>query len=66
MKLILILLEQLDDSDDLLFVVFLSMFDFMELAIASAAMGFLKTFIHLPVPLVLAEHLPKERCILFV
>lgn len=66
MKLILILLEQLDDSDDLLFVVFLSMFDFMGLSIASAAMGFLKTFIHLPVPLVLAEHLPEERCILFV
>lgn len=40
---------------------FLEVFDFKGLAIVSSVMGFLKTLVFLPTPLVLAEYLSKER-----
>lgn len=43
------------------FVVFLRVFDFQGMAIITAVMGFLRTWIHVPLPLVFGEYLPKER-----
>uniref|UniRef100_A0A1A9W694 Major facilitator superfamily (MFS) profile domain-containing protein n=1 Tax=Glossina brevipalpis TaxID=37001 RepID=A0A1A9W694_9MUSC len=41
--------------------VFLTAFDFKGMAIITAVMGFLRTWIHVPLPLVFAEYLPKDR-----
>uniref|UniRef100_A0A1A9ZB14 Major facilitator superfamily (MFS) profile domain-containing protein n=1 Tax=Glossina pallidipes TaxID=7398 RepID=A0A1A9ZB14_GLOPL len=41
--------------------VFLTVFDFKNMAIITAVMGFLRTWIHVPLPLVFAEYLPKDR-----
>lgn len=35
--------------------------DFMGMACITAVLGFLRTWIHVPLPLVLADYLPKER-----
>lgn len=37
------------------------MFDFYGIAITTAVIGFLRTWLHVPLPLVFAEHLPAER-----
>lgn len=42
-------------------IVFLRVYDFVALATISAVIGFFKTFLHLPAPIVFAEYLPKER-----
>lgn len=47
----------------ILILVFLEVYDFKGLAIVSAIMGFLKTLVFLPTPLVLAEYLSKRRYI---
>ncbi|XP_037813118.1 monocarboxylate transporter 7 [Lucilia sericata] len=41
--------------------VFLNAFDFKSMSIITAVMGFLRTWIHVPLPLIFAEYLPKER-----
>ncbi|XP_061396623.1 monocarboxylate transporter 9 [Musca vetustissima] len=41
--------------------VFLNVYDFKGMAIITAVMGFLRTWIHVPLPLIFAEYLPKER-----
>ncbi|XP_058121202.1 monocarboxylate transporter 7 [Anopheles ziemanni] len=40
---------------------FLCVFDFYGMAIVTAIMGFLRTWIHVPMPLVFSEYLPQER-----
>ncbi|XP_058058226.1 monocarboxylate transporter 7 [Anopheles bellator] len=40
---------------------FLCVFDFYGMAIVTAIMGFLRTWIHVPLPLVFSEYLPQER-----
>ncbi|CAD6995604.1 unnamed protein product [Ceratitis capitata] len=40
---------------------FLNVYNFRDMAFTTAAMGFLRTWIHVPLPLVFAEYLPKER-----
>ncbi|KAH8398043.1 hypothetical protein KR222_011561, partial [Zaprionus bogoriensis] len=35
--------------------------DFMSMAYITAVLGFLRTWVHVPLPLVLADYLPKER-----
>lgn len=40
---------------------FLNVFSYVDMACTTAAMGFLRTWIHVPLPLVFAEYLPKER-----
>ncbi|XP_054747128.1 monocarboxylate transporter 9 [Anastrepha obliqua] len=40
---------------------FLNVFNFSDMACTTAVMGFLRTWIHVPLPLVFAEYLPKER-----
>ncbi|XP_005186890.2 monocarboxylate transporter 9 [Musca domestica] len=41
--------------------VFLNVSSFKGMAIITAVMGFLRTWIHVPLPLIFAEYLPKER-----
>lgn len=41
--------------------VFLKVYDFYEMLAVTAVMGFLRTWIHVPLPLVFAEYLPSER-----
>ncbi|XP_075154484.1 monocarboxylate transporter 9 [Haematobia irritans] len=41
--------------------VFLYVADFQGMAVITAVMGFLRTWIHVPLPLIFAEYLPKER-----
>lgn len=41
--------------------VFLGIFDFTGMAIITGVMGFFRTWIHVPMPLVFAEYLPQER-----
>lgn len=43
------------------FAVFLNTFTFRGMVIVAAAMGFIRTWLHVPVSLTFAEHLPKER-----
>lgn len=43
------------------FLVFLTVSDFKGMATVTAVMGFLRTWIHVPLPLIFAEYLPKER-----
>lgn len=40
---------------------FLNVFSYADMVCTTAAMGFLRTWIHVPLPLVFAEYLPKER-----
>uniref|UniRef100_A0A0A1WGI3 Monocarboxylate transporter 9 n=1 Tax=Zeugodacus cucurbitae TaxID=28588 RepID=A0A0A1WGI3_ZEUCU len=40
---------------------FLNVYSYADMACTTAAMGFLRTWIHVPLPLVFAEYLPKER-----
>ncbi|XP_053696195.1 monocarboxylate transporter 7 [Sabethes cyaneus] len=40
---------------------FLFVYDFHGMAIITAIMGFLRTWIHVPLPLVFSEHLPQKR-----
>ncbi|XP_053680188.1 monocarboxylate transporter 7 [Anopheles nili] len=40
---------------------FLCVFDFYGMAIVTAIMGFLRTWIHVPLPLVFSEYLPQDR-----
>lgn len=47
------------------FVVFLSVSEFRGIAIVAALMGSLRTFVHVPTPLVIAAYLPKERYIFY-
>lgn len=42
-------------------LVFLSTFSFIGVAVVTAVMGFLRTWIHVPLPLVFAEYLKPER-----
>lgn len=48
------------------FSVFLEMFDFNGMAIITGVMGFFRTWIHVPMPLVFAEYLTQERYPLIV
>lgn len=41
--------------------IFLEVFDFNGMLAVTAFMGFLRTWLHVPLPLVLAEYLPAER-----
>lgn len=41
--------------------VFLNIFDYTGMLAVTAVMGFFRTWIHVPLPLVFAEHLPTER-----
>lgn len=41
--------------------VFLNVFDFYGIAILTAIMGFFRTWLHVPLPLVFAEYLSSER-----
>lgn len=40
---------------------FLYVNDFLGMAIMTAVMGFLRTWIHVPLPLVFGDYLPPER-----
>lgn len=41
--------------------VFLNVYDFRSMLAITCVMGFLRTWIHVPLPLVFAEYLPPER-----
>ncbi|XP_036337001.1 monocarboxylate transporter 13 [Rhagoletis pomonella] len=40
---------------------FINVFNFRDIACATTVMGFLRTWIHVPLPLVFAEYLPNDR-----
>lgn len=48
-------------SLNFLFSVFLNVFDFIGMAAITAILGFFRTWIHVPLPLVFAEYLSQER-----
>lgn len=41
--------------------VFLTIYDFVNVAILTGVMGFFRTWLHVPLPLVFAEYLSQER-----
>lgn len=45
--------------------VFLEVYDFNSMLAVTAFMGFVRTWLHVPLPLVFAEYLPSERYIRF-
>jgi hypothetical protein len=51
----------LGNQKNVIFKAFLCVFDFNGMAIITAIMGFLRTWVHVPLPLVFAEYLSQER-----